>query len=124
MFMMRYTKNGKETTVNAHYAKDILAVIEQEGLTDNQIHSVTGPQHNQEIELDKLRQVAEGRIAIPGQVITTPWFMAVRIARTSMSENEARDAGFTDESGCTSKYFNVLGKLVPNSRPVFAAALR
>ena len=124
MFTIHYTKNGQTHYLHGHYADDVFKSIENEHLEKADIISIEGPRTGQEISMEKLQSLAEGRCALPGQAVKTPRFMGVIISKTFMSETEARDAGFTDESGFESKFINILGRLMPNGRPTFAAAMR
>lgn len=123
MFRLEYKDGENVKTAQNLYAENIMNVIKKEHLPEADIISITGPGKNS-ISLEKLRRLAEGRQAVPGQAIKTPRFLSVLITRTYMSEDEARKDGFTDESGCKSPYINILGKLLPNGRPMFAAAMR
>lgn len=124
MFKTTYIQNGQIQEVQSTGPKKLANILEHNEIKPENIIKITGPRKGQNISYQTLLRVASGQQVLPGQAIKTPRFMRVIISHMFWSESEANAAGYVDNSGYESENISIFGKILPNGRPIFAAALK
>lgn len=124
MFRMTYKQNGQIQEVQSANPKKLANILGHNEIKPEDIIKITGPRKSQNISHQTLLRIASGQQVLPGQTIKTPRFMRVIISHMFWSESEANAAGYVDNSGYESENISIFGKILPNGRPIFAAALK